>query len=331
MGIHVSEDASITFGVPQGSVLGPTLFLVYINALCSMRISGGYTISYADDTVVVFTGTTWDEVKMAAESGLSRIAAWLQTSLLTLNSDKTNYICFTKYRNTQPIADFKIRIHNCHDLKSLDCPCPVIDRVEYVKYLGVMLDQRLSWHSHIDLIMGRVRKLIWVFKSLRHVASALLLNQIYVSLVQSVLTYCIPVWGGVTKVKSLELERAQRALLKVMYHKPYRFPTQDLYSLCGLLSVRGLYILSIILKQHKSLPLCAKASTGRRKQNVIPLVRTRSAFAKRQLTAQSAKLYNFLNKELDIYSLSYWECKNKIGNWLKSINYCDIEHLLQNI
>ncbi|CAB3243932.1 unnamed protein product [Arctia plantaginis] len=70
-------------------------------------------------------------------------------------------------------------------------------------------------------------------------------NKIYIALAQRVITYCIPVWGGATKTHFLEVERAQRSLLKVMYLKPYRFPTNILYMTCSLLSVRKLYVLNL--------------------------------------------------------------------------------------
>lgn len=83
-----------------------------------------------------------------------------------------------------------------------------------------MIDQRLSWHAHIELLMNGARKLYWIFKI--HVAHKNVLK-IYTSLAQSIISYCIPVWGGATKTKILELERAQRSLIKVMYFKPYRY------------------------------------------------------------------------------------------------------------
>jgi hypothetical protein len=251
VGNHVSDQRTISYGVPQGSVLGPTLFLIYINQLCNMKIEGGTIFTYADDTAIVFSGDTWDDVRLAAEHGLSKVARWLNVNLLTLNTAKTNFICFTNYNRTQPDSNFSIRIHSC-DNNNQTCSCSVIDKVETTRYLGIILDQRLTWHHHTESLMSRMRKLIWVFKNLRHVATKAMLKQIYISLAESILTYCIPVWGGATKTKFLELERAQRSLLKVIHTKPYRFPTTQLYMTADVLSVRKLYILNLILKTHKN-------------------------------------------------------------------------------
>ena len=240
-----SNKESIGYGVPQGSVLGPTLFLVYLNQLCDLQSSKGQIFCYADDTAIVFSGQSWHEVQMKAEIGLSKVANWLNTNLLTLNIDKTNFICYALYKRSQPNENFNLRIHGCTTQSGCRCPC--IKRVDCIKYLGVMIDQRLCWHAHLELISERTRKLIWIFKKLRHVMSSSLLNKIYISLAQSVITYCIPIWGGATKTKFLHLERSQRALIKVMYFKPYRFSSTELYKLCNYLSIRKLYVMLIIL------------------------------------------------------------------------------------
>lgn len=327
---YISEERPISYGVPQGSVLGPTLFLVYINELCNMSIDAGTVFTYADDTAVVFSGDTWEEVRRAAELGLARIARWLQTNLLTLNTAKTNFICFSKYNSSQPESDFSIRIHNCGNTLAT-CSCPSIHKAKHTRYLGVTVDQRLTWHLHAENIMNRIRKLIWTFKNLRHVLTKTTLNQVYISLAQSVITYAIPVWGGATKTKFLELERAQRALLKVMYHKPFRYPTSELYLLCDLLTVRKLYILNLVLKTHKKTIYTPgkKTSTRRRKADVINTPILKSAFARRQQHAQSCNLYNVINKVIDIHSCSTYECKSRLTKWLKSKTYTDIENLIK--
>lgn len=91
----VSGDSEISFGVPQGSVLGPTLFLIYINDLTNLKMENGQVLSYADDTALVFTGSNWNAVFRSAENGILKVSNWLRANLLTLNTTKTNYICFS--------------------------------------------------------------------------------------------------------------------------------------------------------------------------------------------------------------------------------------------
>lgn len=331
IGLVTSSEETVTYGVGQGSVLGPTLFLIYINTLCNMALEDAHIFSYADDTAIVFSGKSWDSVGRIAERGLSIIASWLDHNLLTLNVSKTNYICFSIYNSSQPTQDLQIKIHTCSEPSNNTCTCLKISKVSSTKYLGVMLDQRLSWHLHLELIMNRVRKLIWTFRSLRQVATKELITQIYVSLGQSIIMYCLPIWGGATKTKFLELERAQRALLKVMFFKPLRFPTESLYLATNLLSVRKLYILQIVLKKHKSLPFIPARKQTRRKNKAAPETPVKTSFATRQYTKQSSHIYNILNKETNIYSMSYHNCKKTIIQRLTNKTYNEIESILHTI
>ena len=325
---YYSDECEVIYGVPQGSVLGPTLFLIYINELCNLGCAGGRIFSYADDTAIVFTGGSWLEVESVASEGLRRVYRWLTDNLLTLNIQKTNYICFSTYQSFQPEPNFLIRIHNCLPQDSLTCNCPYIEKVSFTKYLGVIIDQRLSWHPHLELLMCRVRKLIWIFKALRHVMDRKLCTKIYVALAQSVITYCIPIWGGATKSNLIDLERAQRSLIKVLCFKSFRFPTDHLYIFSDLLSVRRLYIINLILKYHKSLPYNPNVLNKRRHDIVARVHPVRTAFAKRQYECQSPFLYNKINKELNIYPMTLFTCKITLDKWLKELTFEEVELFL---
>jgi hypothetical protein len=331
VGDYYSDEENVTYGVPQGSVLGPTLFLIYINELCMLRLNSGQIFSYADDTAVLFSGSCWETVRGAAESGLAGVAGWLNKNLLTLNTSKTKYICFSPSSRSQPETVFQIKMHRCGNINSLRCGCPFLEKVNSLKYLGVIVDQRLSWHCHIDLVIARVRKLMWIFKMLRHVMTNKLLNRIYVALAQSVITYCIPVWGGATKTKLLELERSQRSLIKIMYSKPWKYSTENLYKISNLLTVRKLYILNIVLIAHKNLPFDSSNLSNKRRHNVAPSGRIRTAFAERQYSAQSVFIYKIINKKFNIYCKKTYECKELVVEWLKTLNYEETEDILKRM
>lgn len=332
---HTSNLTDVHYGVPQGSVLGPTLFLVYINDLCTMDLPNAKIFTYADDTAIVFNGPTWKTANANAENGMVLVAKWLKNNLLTLNTSKTNYICFSIKNNTQPELNFNLKIHECNRLVNHFCTCPSINRVNQTKYLGIMIDHKLSWYPQIELISSRIRKLIWLFKSLRYVVpphsrNRNLLNELYIALVQSIISYCIPVWGGAYKTRFIEVERAQRALIKVMYFKSRRFPTNLLYEISNLLSVRKLYIIHTVTKIHKTITYDPSTENRRRKNVVIKVPTTKTVFAKLQYGALSARLYNAVNKKIQIYNKSYQECKHTLTNWIKTVNYEETELILKH-
>lgn len=303
-----------------------------------MNINNAQVISYADDTAVVFSGNSWDDVKTNAEKGLAQIATWLNSNMLTLNVSKTYYICFSIYQTTKQTEDLDIKTHVCGDTGNTQCSCTCIRQVTQTKYLGVIVDQRLSWYPHLDQVANRIRRLSWIFRTLRHVVpkgisnnnkpSRNILVEIYVALVQSVLTYCIPVWGGAAKTYFINLERAQRALIKIMFFLNRRYPTVSLYKTSDLLSVRKLYITQTIVKKHKELPLESSNLTKRRKDIVAIIPRTNTIFASRQLKKQSANLYNKINKRLSIYTKTTFECRKTVTKWIKSLTYDETEALM---
>ncbi|KOB73184.1 putative RNA-directed DNA polymerase, partial [Operophtera brumata] len=230
-----------------------------------------------------------------AEEGLKIVMTWLQENLLSLNINKTKFMSFTNPRSKTPILTIKAHTNCAHG----SCDCPVLEQVQDIKYLGIIIDEKLNWKKHIKVLTGRVRKLIYVFKNLRDVAGRVLLINVYNSLCRSILTYCNTAWGGACITYMLQLERAQRAVLKVATFRPYRFPTVDLYSDCEVLTVRKLFVYNIILSQHKKVDVRDNLSTGRRrKDRIIAKPTVKTVFAKRQQTFLGPLLYNKANKAI---------------------------------
>ncbi|RVE42775.1 hypothetical protein evm_012599 [Chilo suppressalis] len=199
IGGNVSGFLEIEYGVPQGSVLSPILFLIYINDLLGLHLSQGKLICYADDTALLFSANTWNKVFDVAQRGFNDVCDRLRQNTLTLNPEKTQYITFTMRSSGLPFDEFNLKIHSCDNPHTQPCTCVTLRKAVSVRYLGLLIDYSLSFREHIMLLTNRVRKLIYVFKSLRHVADFDLLRKVYLSLCQSVLTYGITAWGGAAK------------------------------------------------------------------------------------------------------------------------------------
>jgi hypothetical protein len=283
---------------------------------------------------LLFRAKTWPGAFKYAQLGFDKVVKWLSENKLTLNVAKTKYIpfCIRNQFNAE-LESLFIKSHYCCSSidKAITCSCPYLTRTDSIKYLGVIIDKNLNFHEHIDLLTSRIRKLIYIFKNLRHVANSDVIRMVYLALVQSLLTYCITSWGGASKTTMIQLERAQRAILKVSKSLPFIYPTLNLYKDCEVLSVRKLFILHTILEKHAKLEYDPIMEKKRRIKNVCPSVTLKTKFSNKFFCFLGNYLYNKLNKELSYYSLPIYKCKKLTKQWLLNLDYETTEGLLMTI
>lgn len=240
-----SEYADIDFGVIQGSTLGPLLFSIYMNNISKIAIDGKMFL-FADDTALVSTGSTWDEAYDRAMQDLIKIKNWLDHNTLSLNIKKTK--CLPIYiRNDSGPGQRTLKLHLCGNPRSNDCACNEIEPVEQYKYLGVIVDRKISWVPHVQYVKQRLRKMIYAFTQLAQVLTIEQCRVAYFAYVQSILQYGILVWGGVSANILSPLAITQRAIIKAILKKPRRYPTATLFNEFPVLNVRQIYIKTVLL------------------------------------------------------------------------------------
>ena len=219
----MKSDIKITnCGIPQGTVLGPLLFLLYINDITNSTTKSKIKL-FADDSNLFVIGDDLATLFDIANSELSDLSHWISINKLHINYDKTNYMLFYPSKSTSYVNDLVSRKHllfNNH----------VIMRVHSVKYLGVMIDEKLSWSSHIDYLIGKVTSLTGILYRNKHFLPLDSKRNIYFALIYSVLTYCIEVYANIPKSSLNPLIIKCNRLLRLLQHKARRTPLYDLYS-----------------------------------------------------------------------------------------------------
>ena len=172
----------ISCGVPQGSVLGPLLFLLYINDLPNVSSKLKFFL-FADDTNIYFEADML-KVEKVVNNELKKLYLWLNVNCLSLNVSKTNYIIFHPY-NKPLKTHITIKINK-----------KAIIEKYHIKYLGVIIDSHLNWKQHILSITKKMSRFIGMCK-LRHFVNKKMIKNIYYSLIYAHLVYAIPVVMGI--------------------------------------------------------------------------------------------------------------------------------------
>ena len=178
-----SEYLNISCGVPQGLVLGPLLFLIYINDLPNVSKHLCF-YHFADDTNIYFEAKDLETLQSIMNRELRHVKNWLEANKLALNIKKINFVVFHSpaKKLTEPIiAKFGPK---------------KITRANHVKFLSVLLDGTLSWRSHLVELSRRLAGSVGIFYKFRHYVPLDALISVYYVLFYPFLTYGIVVWGA---------------------------------------------------------------------------------------------------------------------------------------
>ena len=215
-----SETKSITCGVPQGSVLGPLLFLLYINDLPNISDKLNFFL-FADDTNIYYESDNLLELEKTVNEELRKLCLWLNINRLALNVGKTNFVIF---RANKKLTHNVTLIMNKKALAQKD----------HVKYLGVFIDQHLKWNYHISNISKKISRGVGILTRLRHFMNTDLLKTIYYCLVYSHVSYGIHAWGSacITETEKINvlLKKAVRIMTGNQYFQIYGEPAGPLPS-----------------------------------------------------------------------------------------------------
>jgi len=280
-----SDWATVKRGVPQGSILGPYLFILYINDLPD-SIPMPLTI-YADDTAVVLRSNEKKGLEEKIMDTLADLDYWFSTNNLTMNASKTDIIYYSANLKKD---NLKIEFKN----STLTC-------VQSASLLGIIIDERLTWKQHIDQLAARISSFTFVLRVLQSEISLAVALQVYYAHVNSRISYGIILWGGSSEAVRILI--LQKKCLRSIFNVSRETSCRPLFQKYKILTVVEIYIIQCCLHIHnKRNSLLENSHTheyNTRQDNLyIRQQYTHLSTIQKQFEFQATKIYNHLPGEI---------------------------------
>ena len=300
---NVSSDIKcINCGVPQGSVLGPILFLLFINDLTSIPALADMLKLFADDTNLFISDSNITHLETKCNIALTVLAEWMSANKLTINYEKTCYMLFRPHLSKKLNYSLNVTINNT-----------IINCVESIKFLGIILDNKLTWKLHIDDIYNSLMKYVGIFYKLRPILSLSVMKSIYFATVHSKLLYGLELYGNTFPSYLDNLIILNNKILRITQNKKFHTHRYILYQKFSTFPIDLLFKYNLLLFVHKliyknmPMPSCFSNyfptndnvhSHQTRSNKQIHLLQINNNFGSKNIKHLGAQLWNSLPTSL---------------------------------
>jgi hypothetical protein len=306
-----SDNEKITCGVPQGSILGPLFFLLYVNDIvkASQEV---LTILFADDTNIFKAGKNIDMMINSMNKELDNIVKWLRANKLSLNVKKTHYVIFKPGR-TIVTPNANICINN-----------QIVQQEMSTTFLGVVLDSKLSWGLHIQKIKIKMSKNIGITGKAKRILNRHTLLTLYYSFIYPYISYCIEVWGTAAKTYTDSILKLQKLCCRIITGSKRLTPSEPLFKCLKMLKLCDIYEYSAMLfmfKYHhgllpnimndifKKMDSTNTIVTRQKHSLILPCYKSQSAY--NSIRFQGSKIWNKYHKAFNL-QCSYFTFKQQL-------------------
>ena len=282
---------NINYGIPQGSMFGPTLFSIFVNDLPTCNTTGEINM-YADDTTAHLVGNSIDEVILKLNDVAEQIHSWCIKNKLTVHTKKSKVMILQQRRLIGPLLPVKMG-QNC------------LEYVNSEKVLGINIDEKLSWKEHTDKVVKSMSSKICMLKRLKYLPSNML-EEIYYKTVIPAATYCISVWGSCLEPTFKRVEKQHIRAANVIYRLNKSIKDEDVLAAVNWQDLGYIYKRKIAIEMHKvtfdtKSRIAHQYCVGRqslRKGAKFEIKRMRTELGRQSIQFRGPIIWNSLNKEL---------------------------------
>lgn len=318
-----SKMVKITRGVPQGSILGPILFILFTDDLINFIINlipDIKLVIYADDTNAILSSNTLNDLQVQVNTALSAFNSWFTCNNLKLNTSKTNVMLFKSTVRNNETLDVSVDGNK-------------VVTVSEVKFLGIHIDSLLNWKLELNSIECTISSACFALRSLRDDITIKQLRTVYFALVESRLRYSIKLWGNSYDYNSQKAFVCQKRAIRTIVRIPQWESCREHFVALDILTVPCLYIFVLLTDLAKNLhkfedvnnKLARNASRRKEIKNFHPVPILE--IAKHTSRYQSIVLYNKLPVELKLID-NQANFKNKLKSFLLKKCYYSIDEYL---
>ena len=217
IGNNESSRRLIRSGVPQGSILGPILFLIYINDL-SFQIKDSMVDLYADDSTLYTKGVSLQKIEHNLQISLNKVTNWCTKNNMAINAQKTKCMVLGSSTKLRKSNEMNMYVNNVR-----------IQNVNSHKLLGVILDESLTWNLQVDAVVKKVNSKIALLKRINYFLNEHMRILFYNAYILPVFDYCCSIWGKGTQKHQKKMTILQKRAAKIILFKPFTTPSNKLF------------------------------------------------------------------------------------------------------